>query len=88
MTVNNKDSPYMARLRAKKKANVDNIRVVVASVVSKRLNMPFRDVFEFIAIDDCETEASNHLKAARLNSRSQEGDQSHCRQQPILLLLP
>jgi hypothetical protein len=67
----------MARLRAKKKANVDNVRVIVALAVSRHLNMPFSDVFEFIAIDDCEIVVSNHLKAARLNSRSLEGDQIH-----------
>jgi hypothetical protein len=69
MTVNNKDSPYLVRLRAKKKANIDNVRVVVASAVSKRLNMTLRDVFELIPIDDCETVVTNHLKADRPNSR-------------------
>jgi hypothetical protein len=77
MTDYNKDSPYVVRLRGKKKANVDNVRVVVASAVPKRLNMPFRDVFELIPIDDCETVVRNHLKAARLNSRSYKGDQTH-----------
>jgi hypothetical protein len=77
MTEYNKDSPYMVRLRAKNKANIDNVRVVVALGVSKHLNMRFRDVFELIPIDDCETVVCNHLKAAKLNSRIQEGDQTH-----------
>ncbi len=77
MTVNNKDSPYIAHLRAKKKANADNVRGIVALAVSMRLNNPFGEVFESIVIADSETVVCNHLKAARLNSRLQEGDQTH-----------
>lgn len=69
MTDYNKDNQYVVRLRGKKKANVDNVRVVVALAISKHLNMTFRDVFELIPIDDCETVVCNHLKAARFNSR-------------------
>jgi hypothetical protein len=77
MPCENNANPYMARLRAKKKANGDIVRTIVALAVARRLNMSLRDVFDAISIDDCETVVSNHMKATKLNSRSHEGVQTH-----------